>query len=252
MKSSATLLLCVLLVACAKAPMDKTSTSADAPASASAEMTSNDNVANHEKLGTVWGDEIYSSVTHIEATRKSSEPIDITSIRYADKRFDGKKLNSLSLVNGKISMSIRHDNGKSYPIFRQNGGYFLPAKNNQTYALHYQNHTPNHYEIVASIDGLDVLDGTTASVHHVGYVLDPHSTLTIHGFRKDGNTVAGFSFGKPAESYANHNAEGDISNVGVIGTAVYELSMPNQDRQYAPPPTPQPNKPEAFPASADN
>lgn len=249
MKSSA-LLLCVLLVACAKAPTEN-QPSASADVSAKAAST-NDHVANHEQLGTVWGDEIRSSVTHVQATRKSPEPIATTSIRYADKQFSGKKLNSLSLIGGKISMSIRHDNGKSYPLFRQDGGYYLPAKHNQHYALHYQNHTPNHYEIVASIDGLDVLDGTSASVHHVGYVLDPHSTLTIHGFRKDGDTVASFRFGKPDESYANHNTQGDISNVGVIGTAVYELSVPDQDRQYAPPPTPQPNKPNAFPASATN
>ncbi|MDO4895958.1 MAG: hypothetical protein Q3971_01240 [Moraxella sp.] len=245
MKRYLTALSCLLLVACAKTPNPDSTMSADVvPAD------SNDNVVNDEKLGTVWGDEINSSIQEIYATRKSPEPILTTSIRYADKAFKGKSLNNLSLMGGKITMTITHDNGKPYPITRQDGQYYLSAKADQSYSLVYQNNTPNNYEIISSVDGLDVLDGTTASVYHTGYVLRPHGRLTIEGFRKDKDTVASFTFGTPQDSYANHNTQGNISNVGIIGVAVYELDTHDSDKpkKYAPPPT---DKPQAFPASVD-
>lgn len=235
-------LFCLLLIACAKTPSRIPDSSAVANADSNA-------ISSDERLGTVWGDEIQSSITEVEATRKTSEPIATTSIHYADKVFNGKKLNSLSLLGGKISMNIITDDGSSYPLVRQNNNYYLSAKAGQNYTLWYQNHTDNTYEIIASVDGLDVINGTSASVYHNGYILRPNDVVMIDGFRKDADTVASFTFGKPEDSYANHNHEGDISNTGIIGTAIYELTI-SKPKQYAPPPNAQPNnKPNAFPAS---
>ena len=72
--------------------------------------------------------------------------------------------------------------------------------------------------------------------------------MTIEGFRKSEDAVASFTFSKPKDSYANHNAQGSIDNTGVIGTVVYEIEpidLPKPKKTFAPEPT---TKPNAFPA----
>lgn len=228
-------------------------TVANATAVAAAEKSSNDAVANNERLGTRWGDEVTSEVTKVELKRLSNTPLAQLQVRYADKAFTGKSLNDISLGAGQVSFSVTDDSGRTLPMYRagtgSDTGYYVSAQNGQSYQLHYQNHTGKTYEIVASVDGLDVLNGSTASRNNDGYVLSPNDSLTIEGFRKSQSAVASFIFSKPKDAYANHNKSGSIDNTGIIGTVVYELKAPNKKPAtttgYAPPPTAKPN---AFPA----
>lgn len=207
----------------------------------------NDSVHADEKLGTKWGDEIDDSVTSIEAKRLSDEPIGEIAISYAGKEFQGSAVKSISLLTGQVQLSILDDQYNPLPAYRLDGNYYLKAKENQSYYLHYRNSSSNTYEIIASVDGINVLTGNAASKYSpTGYILDARGELTIKGFRKDEHSVASFTFSKPENSYANHSAQGDIGNVGIIGTVVYELQMPKQNPKpsFASPPT---NKPKAFP-----
>lgn len=241
-------LFAIILTACGKAPTNSSDVAVAHADGAAAD--SNGNIQDNERLGTVWGDEIHSVVTPINATRKSAEPIGMLSVRYADKAFKGKTLNQLSIMGGKISMSIDDDNGKPYPLTRENQNYYLSAKKGQSYTLTYKNHSARTYEIISSVDGIDVLSGSSASVYHSGYVLYPYDTLSIEGFRKSDSTVASFTFGVPADSYASHNSQGDIDNTGIIGTAIYELDVQDTPKnRYAPKPNDKPNQPNAFPAN---
>lgn len=100
--------------------------------------------------------------------------------------------------------------------------------------------------MVASIDGLDVLDGRQASRQKSGYVLRPYSSISIEGFRKSHVSVASFTFSSPQQSYAANSKQGSIKNTGIIGTVIYELKAPKgyspqQDKGYA-------AAPNAFPA----
>lgn len=52
--------------------------------------------------------------------------------------------------------------------------------------------------MVASVDGLDVLDGRQASRQKSGYVLRPYRLISIEGFRKNNTSVASFTFSLPA------------------------------------------------------
>ena len=101
------------------------------------------------------------------------------------------------------------------------------------------------FEVVASVDGLDVLDGTQASRRNSDYVLKPYSSLNIAGFRKSEAAVASFTFSQPSDAYAANTASGSIKNTGIIGTVIYELKAPVQSdkpkTKYAP-------APNAFPA----
>jgi hypothetical protein len=82
-----------------------------------------------------------------------------------------------------------------------------------------RNGTTARFEIVASVDGLDVIDGKPADPNRRGYIVDPHGTLVIDGFRTSDASVAAFRFGRVSDSYAARTS-GD-RNVGVVGFAIF-------------------------------
>ncbi len=214
-------------------------------ASRTSASLSNNKVKDEQRLGTKWGDEISSSVKPVNLKRLSSTPIAESQIRYAGKDFSGRSINSISLAAGKVSFSVKDERGRNLALYRDGQQYFLSANDGQSYVLHYTNNSPQTFEVVASVDGLDVLNGQRASRYNSGYVLWPYSHLDIEGFRKSNSAVASFTFSKPKDSYAAHSTSGSINNTGVIGTVIYELNAPRDQvkptSQYAPPPN-------AFPA----
>lgn len=240
------LFLCIFLAACSKKTDESVSqsqteaTSADAAAEAA-----NNQVAADEKLGTKWGDEIDSHVTEVQLKRKSDSPLAETIVQYADKSYKGKTVNSISIAAGKVSFSVVDDRGNRIPMYRVGQSYYLSGREGQSYQLHYENNTAKTFEVVASVDGVDVIDGSEASRSNFGYVLHAHDSLKIEGFRKSESAVASFTFSKPKDAYAANSENGSIQNAGVIGTVLYELEAPEDEskpvNKYAPPPN-------AFPA----
>ena len=240
------LLLCIFLAACSKKSDESASqsqteaTSADAAAEAA-----NNQVAADEKLGTKWGDEIDSHVTEVQLKRKSDSPLAETIVQYADKNYKGKTINSISIAAGKVSFSVVDDHGNRIPMYRVGQSYYLSGREGQSYQLQYENNTAKTFEVVASVDGVDVIDGSEASRSNSGYVLHAHDSLKIEGFRKSESAVASFTFSKPKDAYAANSENGSIQNAGVIGTVLYELEAPEDEakpvNKYAPPPN-------AFPA----
>lgn len=240
------LLLCIFLAACSKKTDESSSNSATetTSADAAAEATNNQ-VSTDEKLGTKWGDEIDSKVTEVKLKRKSDSSMAETIVQYADKNYQGKAVNSISMAAGKINFSVVDDHGQQLPIYRVGQHYYLSGREGQSYQLQYENNTGKTFEIVTSVDGVDVINGSEASRSNAGYVLHAHDTLKIEGFRKSDSAVASFTFSKPKDAYAANSDQGSIQNTGVIGTVVYELEAPEQRakpvNKYAPPPN-------AFPA----
>ncbi|MEF9957186.1 MAG: hypothetical protein RR767_08295 [Acinetobacter sp.] len=227
-------ILCLFLAACSKKESEIAT-------------EQNAQVSADEKLGTKWGDEVTSHVTEVNIKRLSDQPIAESQVRYANKQYQGKTVNSISLAAGKISFSIVDDADAVLPLFREGQSYFLAGQDGQSYQLKYENHTDSTFEVVVSVDGIDVLDGSTASRTNSGYVLHPHSELKIEGFRKSDSAVASFTFSKPEDAYAANSNNGSIQNTGIIGTVIYQLETPdskddiNDSSKYAPPP-------KAFPA----
>lgn len=191
-----------------------------------------------EKLGTGWGDEVESPVHSVDLRRVSQEPLAQSVLNYSSKDYRGRSVNSIALASGKVELSVRGDDGSLLPIFRDKGNYYLRGTDGQAYRLVYQNNSNKTLEIVASVDGLDVISGKSASKYADGYVLYPHDSLEIEGFRKSSSAVASFVFSSPRDSYAANSDNGSIRNTGVIGTAIFELYAPNRSR----------NEPQAFPA----
>lgn len=235
------------LVACC-APVSKRSMSTSTEVTAldvAGRQAANNDVAQSEKLGTKWGDEIASPITELDLKRKLNKPLVETFVQYADKVYEGKSVKGISLVAGQISFSVVDDFGNKIDLYRVDQNYYLRGQAGQSYQLVYENSTGKTFEIVASVDGIDVINGREASRGNSGYILSPYETLSIQGFRKNADAVASFTFSKPKDAYVAHSEHGSIKNTGIIGVVVYELKAPKKNlksvNKYAPPPS-------AFPA----
>jgi hypothetical protein len=125
---------------------------------------------------------------------------------------------------------------------------YVVGESGERYSVVLTNHTEHRFEAVATVDGLDVVNGHTGDLSNRGYVLSPYATLEIDGFRQSQDAVAAFRFAKVSESYAAKT--GDARNVGVIGVAFFGEQgddedtrtrdtanpFPGRDPRYAQPP----------------
>jgi hypothetical protein len=115
--------------------------------------------------------------------------------------------------------------GVPRPEYLHEGSTWIEGSRGHRYALRLINHTNRRVEVVATVDGLDVVDGKTGDyVHKRGYVLGPWQTYDVEGFRLDMGRVAAFRFSSVAGSYAART--GNARNVGVIGVAFFEERRP--------------------------
>lgn len=238
-------LLCFWLIACSQ--NQRPDSSEQSHPSAEATDTANATVAEEEKLGTKWGDDISSHTESVSLVRLSETPIAQSQVRYADKQYQGQSINSISLGVGQISFSIVDEQGQALPLYRSGQNYYLAAKDGQSYQLKYNNQSGNTYEVVASVDGIDVIRGSAASKQNGGYILYPNDSLIIEGFRKSDSAVASFTFSRPEQAYAANSSQGSIANTGIIGTVIYQVESPEvaaaqkKESEFAP-------APNAFPA----
>ena len=211
----------------------------------------NTKASNDRGIGTKWGDGIESHVREVKLARLNDTPIDVAVIHYSNKEFmNGKAVQELKL-NGDVGMLIIDDKNNKWSFFKRDDEINVFGEVGKNYQLYYINYSRNTYEVVATVDGLDVINGKAGSLKNNGYILRPFRTLAIKGFRKNDSEVAAFTFSQASKAYANHTDEGSANNIGVIGTAIFlletsyehkELSNPNafpadsHDSKYAKPP----------------
>lgn len=118
-----------------------------------------------------------------------------------------------------VSISVISDFRGKLPIYRHKGTNWTPGEINHRYSIMVKNNTSARVLVVVSVDGLNVINGKTASYDQQGYVLEPFSYSKISGWRKSMNSVARFYFTDNGSSYAS--LTGRPGNVGVIGAAVF-------------------------------
>ena len=121
--------------------------------------------------------------------------------------------------DGSLSVALVDDHGRTLPGYAADGRALVIGNDGARYRIVVRNGTTARFEIVASVDGLDVIDGKPADPNRRGYIVDPHDVLVIDGFRTSDDAVAAFRFGAVAESYAAQTS-GD-RNVGVVGLAIF-------------------------------
>lgn len=182
--------------------------------------------AESEKLGTKEGEEIYSEVTEVDLQRVNFLPDATFDLNYADKIYKGNKVELLPLVESDINFAV-DSMGNKLPIYQDSGHHYLQGKAGNTYRLGYSNLSDKIYEVIVSIDNINVLDSSTGS-YSSGYVLYPNQNLVIDGFRKSPSSVAPFIFSQPQESSNADSNAVTINDIGVIKTTFYELHDPEQ------------------------
>jgi hypothetical protein len=133
--------------------------------------------------------------------------------------------------SGPFSLELVDESGAPLPTFEHRGRTYVLGAHGQRYLLRVRNGSAERVEVVASVDGRDVVDGGPAAYERRGYLVAPWGEVTIDGFRTGAAAVAAFRFGRVADSYAARM--GDARDVGAVGVAVFP-------ERPAPPPGPRP------------
>lgn len=137
---------------------------------------------------------------------------------------------------GNIADVTVHDRAenRTLPVHHHQGRYYVVGKPGNEYEVRVRNRTGADILAVVSVDGVNAVGGETANWHQTGYVLAPHRTLEVKGWRKSLARVAAFFFTEHENSYAART--GRPENVGVIGVALFRRKAEPEARiDQAPP-----------------
>jgi hypothetical protein len=207
-------------------------------------------------LGTEWGETRESRIHEVEFFRaQPNSPFAVAELHYDDVQgvqalaafHGGGRLREIPAANGAIGVSLRDGSGNVLEAARSGNRTYVVGHEGERYSIVIENHSPRRFEAVATVDGLDVMNGQPGTFENRGYVLSPWATLEIDGFRQNEDQVASFRFAKVRDSYASK--EGDARNVGVIGVAFFSERGDDQSEvrtrdtaspfpgRFAPPPS---------------
>ena len=183
-------------------------------------------------LGTTFGEARESPIRHVSFTRASDAPLTEARLFYDDAagiaghaEYLGAVPRPLALEpfgdGDGLSIALVDERGRTLPGFNAAGRTLVVGEMGTRYEIVVHDATPARFEIVASVDGLDVIDGRPAGRGRRGYIVDPGGTLVIDGFRTSEQEVAAFRFGRVADSYAAQTSPRGDRDVGVIGVAIF-------------------------------
>lgn len=114
--------------------------------------------------------------------------------------------------------------GRPAQIYAHRGESYLLGRLGRRYTLRVHNDSGRRVEVVATVDGRDVLDGRPGNFAKRGYLLPAWGSLTIEGWRLSQQEIAAFRFSSVPASYAART--GDARQVGVIGVAFFPERAP--------------------------
>ena len=186
--------------------------------------------ADRPGLGTEWGETRYSQVHNVSFDRADEDhPSEVVSLYYNDRegaramaRYgDYREIGDATVRSPGlgITVSLSDGGGRPLPAFFAGGHTYAIGEAGERYTIVVSNQTGLRIEAVASVDGLDVLDGKAADFGKRGYLVPAWGSVAIDGFRQSDAHVAAFRFGSVRDSYAART--GTDRNVGVIGVALF-------------------------------
>lgn len=186
--------------------------------------------ADRPGLGTKWGETRASRVELTGFARATSQPLATGAIYYNNAAGIQAMTGSRGWYGGwamlpptlqsMVEVGLRDESGRMLRGVMANGRWFVVGEEGRRYSIVVRNRSDMRLELVASVDGLDVIDGRKASYSKRGYLMQPRSNLVIDGFRQSTEAIAAFRFGSVRESYAAQKHH-DTRNVGVIGIALF-------------------------------
>ena len=179
-------------------------------------------------LGTAWGEQVSAPISYTPFTRAGDAPWAEMVLHYNDAQGVAAHADYLGAPpspvrveagDGSLTVSIVDESGQLLPGYVAGDRTLVVGEDGARYRIVVRNQAPVRFEIVASVDGLDVIDGKPADPSRRGYLIGPYGVLVIDGFRTSDANVAAFRFGAVAQSYAAQTT-GD-RDVGVIGLAIF-------------------------------
>jgi hypothetical protein len=180
-------------------------------------------------LGTSYGEQHFSQITTAPFVRGATQPDvllslwynDVDGVRQAQGAFGSgfDSFSQTSTSDGALVVTVIDESGYSLSSAQVADKRYIVGEPGQRYKLSVQNNSAQRFEVVASVDGLDVIDGQAGSFAKRGYILESWSSITIDGWRTGNESVAAFRFSGMEDSYAER--KGDGRNVGVIGFAFF-------------------------------
>lgn len=180
-------------------------------------------------LGTAYGESRQSAASTAPFVRAKRRPETVLALWYDDAvgirravDIEGGYYDGIAWVqsdDGMLSLSLIDEYGQGLPAVQLDDRRYAVGEVGQRYLIGVQNDGPERVEAVASVDGLDVIDGQTASYKQRGYIVEPYTSMVIEGWRTSMDTVAAFRFSEIEDSYAER--KGESRNIGVIGVAFF-------------------------------
>jgi len=180
-------------------------------------------------LGTSWGESVSSRVTSTAFVREHFDaPFATATFFYNDEpgvaaMTRGRYLDwsdSVTSLGHGITVAITDPEGDPLRAANVGSRRYAVGHDGDRYVIRVENRSPVRLEAVATVDGLDVIDGDDGDPGKRGYVVAPYDSLEIEGFRESEGSVRAFRFGATDDSYASRRGKG--RNVGVIGVALFE------------------------------
>jgi hypothetical protein len=118
------------------------------------------------------------------------------------------------------SVALVGEQGERLRTFQHEGRTFVLGRLGERYGIRVTNPSAERVEAVITVDGRDAVSGRVGDyVSSRGYLIGPHDSVLVEGFRQSLAEVATFRFSHPAESYSSRM--GTPENVGVIGAAFF-------------------------------
>lgn len=227
-----------------KAPAGARRAAADRAAEPAARVPPQERARNSEMadetqrpgLATTFGEQRQSVTHRVYFERNTPEPFAVVTMHYDDQAgvqrmlghglARGEPLGPVSMGPvGDVTVEIIDEVGRPLPAYRIGDRIVIVGQEGQRYLFRLVNRTVRNIEVVASVDGLDVVTGRPASTTFRGYILAAHGSLVIEGFRTSIADVAVFRFGGVADSYAARST-GSARNVGILGVALFQQRVP--------------------------
>jgi hypothetical protein len=198
------------------------------PPAAAAERQAEPRPHRTPGLGTEWGEQRESRVHDVTFIRADHDrPFAVATMQYNDR--DGVdalvayreavRSHETTAAGGALTVSVVDNSGDPLEAVHLGDRTYVIGSVGKRYSIVLTNHTGRRVEAVATVDGLDVINGRAGSMQNRGYVVMPFATLTIDGFRQSQDSVAAFRFARVGDSYAAQ--VGKPRNVGVIGVAFF-------------------------------
>ncbi len=193
-------------------------------------------------LGTSYGEHRDSRIESVSFRRADpSTPDVVFSIHYDD--VDGVRSvasmhrtrawsDEARMRDGELTFALLDESGRVLPAASVGSQLYAVGQPDERYSIAVANDSGTAYEVVLSVDGLDVIDGRAASFDKRGYIVDPFTSVVIDGWRTSTDSVATFRFSSVDDSYAERM--GDGRNVGVIGAAFFRAAPREWDEWRAP------------------